>query len=138
MFEELKVRKVTLLDFIAEHTKGLKFWIGLLTTFFSFKGQQILAFAAYDPSSRLAGDNGANVNFGDLLFGYLPLFQDFFTVLMIFCAVVCGGKLGLSGATGDARGRQGAISGIFFIVFAETVILHAPSIVAMATKQSNG
>lgn len=130
--------KVNLQDFLAEHTKAIRFWIGLVTAFFSFKGQEFLTFAAYDPSSRLAGDNGSTTNFGDLLFKYYPMLQDFFTVAMIICAVICGGKLGLSGATLDARSRQNCIIGLFVIVFAETIILHAQALVGIAANQGNG
>lgn len=127
--------KVSLQDFFAEHTKAIRFWIGLVTAFFSFKGQEFLTFAAYDPSSRLAGDNGSNTNWGDLLFKFYPQIQDFFTVVMIICAVICGGKLGISGATGDARSRQASITGLFFIVFAETIVLHGQAVVGMAKTQ---
>lgn len=127
--------KVNLQDFLAEHTKAIRFWIGLVTAFFSFKGQEFLTFAAYDPSSRLAGDNGSNTNWGDLLFKFYPQIQDFFTVVMIICAVICGGKLGISGATGDARSRQASITGLFFIVFAETIVLHGQAVVGMAKTQ---
>lgn len=127
--------KVSLQDFLAEHTKAIRFWIGLVTAFFSFKGQEFLTFAAYDPSSRLAGDNGSNTNWGDLLFKFYPQIQDFFTVVMIICAVICGGKLGISGATGDARSRQASITGLFFIVFAETIVLHGQAVVGMAKTQ---
>lgn len=130
--------KVNLKDFIATHTRTIRFWVGLLTTFFSFKGQEVLTFAAYDPSSRLAGDTGSATNFGDLLFKYYPMLQDFFTVAMIISAVICGGKLGLSGATGDARSRQNCIIGLFVIVFAETIVLHAQQLVGIAANQANG
>ena len=127
--------KVSLQDFLAEHTKAIRFWIGLVTAFFSFKGQEFLTFAAYDPSSRLAGDNGSNTNWGDLLFKFYPQIQDFFTVVMIICAVICGGKLGISGATGDARSRQASITGLFFFVFAETIVLHGQAVVGLAKTQ---
>lgn len=135
MFTESKVR---LQDFLAEHTKAIRFWIGLVTAFFSFKGQEFLTFAAYDPSSRLAGDNGSSTNFGDWLFGYYPMVQDFVTVVMIYAAVICGAKLGISGATGDARSRQGSIMGLFVIVFAETIILHAQALIGVAATQGKG
>lgn len=125
--------KQSLRDFIAEHMTAVRFWVGLLSTYFATKMTSVVAFAAYDPSSRTSGDSAGAKTFADIFFGFLAPLQDFATVVLILSAVVCGMKVGASGVTGDSRSRTNAIVGLFFIIVGEVCVLHAQALVGMAT-----
>ena len=120
-------------SFVATHVKGIRFWMGMLAAYFGTKAASITAFAAYTPTARTAGDSAGAKTFADIFFGFLEPLQDFATVILILCAVVCGMKVGASSITGDPRSRTNAIVGLFFIIVGEVCVIHAQSLVGMAT-----
>ena len=46
----------------------------------------------------------------------------------------CGTRLGISSAFGDPRGRQESLMGIFWIVVAGVLVIHARQIVGMGAS----
>lgn len=127
-----QVAKDSFREFMAEHLTAVRFWIGLLSTYFATKVTSLVAFA-YDPSTRTSGDSAGAKTFADIFFGFLGPLQDFATVVLILSAVVMGMKVGMSSISGDSRTRTNAIVGLFFILVGEVVVLHAQALVGMAT-----
>ena len=120
--------------FFAKYARAIRFWVGLISSYCGMKFTVVAAFAsAYNPSSRTSGDTAGSTSFGARVFGFLAPLQDFSTVILILCAVICGMKIGASSITGDSRNRTNSLVGLFFIVFGELVVIHAQSIVGLAT-----
>ena len=64
--------------------------------------------------------------------GFVPSLQGLGAVLLVIFAIILGIKIGMSAVTSDPRGREGAIVGLFFIILAGVVIIHAKQIVGMS------
>ena len=64
----------------------------------------------------------------------IPAIQGLSAVILILACIGCGTRLGISSAFGDPRGRQEALMGIFWIIVAGALVIHARQIVGMGAS----
>lgn len=64
----------------------------------------------------------------------IPAIQGLSAVILILACIGCGTRLGISSAFGDPRGRQEALMGIFWIIVAGILVIHARQIVGMGAS----
>lgn len=139
------------ISFIKKHTKLMKvnfeILVAFLTSFVGLNSTAVVAFAAGKGSGGNKGGSGVgdagsftaytggpgNVNtLTNIFAGFIPTLQGLGAVLLIIFAIILGIKIGMSAVTSDPRGREGALVGLFFIILAGVVIIHAKQIVGMS------
>ena len=136
------------ISFIKKHTKLMKvnfeILVAFLTSFVGLNSTAVVAFAADKGSggNKGGGDAGAftkytggpgNMNtLSNIFAGFVPSLQGLGAVLLVIFAIILGIKIGISAVTSDPRGREGALVGLFFIILAGVVIIHAKQIVGMS------
>lgn len=136
------------ISFIKKHTKLMKFnfeiLIAFLTSFVGLNSTAVVAFAGDKGSGGNKGGDGAgaftkytggpgNMNtLSNIFAGFVPSLQGLGAVLLVIFAIILGIKIGMSAVTSDPRGREGALVGLFFIILAGVVIIHAKQIVGMS------
>ena len=136
------------ISFIKKHTKLMKvnfeILVAFLTSFVGLNSTAVVAFAAGKGSGGNKGDNGAGSvttytggpgsmnTLSNIFAGFIPSLQGLGAVLLVIFAIILGIKIGMSAVTSDPRGREGALVGVFFIVLAGVVIIHAKQIVGMS------
>lgn len=64
----------------------------------------------------------------------IPVFQGLSAVILVIACIGVGTKLGVSSAFGDARGRQENIVGLFWIIVAGVIVIHAKAIVGASAS----
>lgn len=136
------------ISFIKKHTKLMKvnfeILVAFLTSFVGLNSTAVVAFAGDKGSGGNKGGGGAgeftkytggpgNMNtLSNIFAGFVPSLQGLGAVLLVIFAIILGIKIGMSAVTSDPRGREGAIVGLFFIILAGVVIIHAKQIVGMS------
>ena len=136
------------ISFIKKHTKLMKvnfeISVAFLTSFVGLNSTAVVAFAAGKGNGGNKGDNGAGSfttytggpgsmnTLSNIFAGFIPSLQGLGAVLLVIFAIILGIKIGMSAVTSDPRGREGAIVGLFFIILAGVVIIHAKQIVGMS------
>ncbi|MDE7056137.1 hypothetical protein [uncultured Lactobacillus sp.] len=129
-------------SFIASKTAGVKFLISMLSAYATSKMVilfAIPAFAEADSSdafnTHVNPTNGAQATdvVAGLFNGFVAPLQAFVAVILVIATVICGLKIGVSAMTSDPRSRTSAIEGIAFIIIGAVVVVHARSIVGMAS-----
>ena len=136
------------ISFIKKHTKLMKvnfeILVAFLTSFVGLNSTAVVAFAAGKGSGGNKGDNGVGSfttytggpgsmnTLSNIFAGFIPSLQGLGAVLLVIFAIILGIKIGMSAVTSDPRGREGAIVGLFFIILAGVVIIHAKQIVGMS------
>lgn len=118
--------------------------VAFLTSFVGLNSTAVVAFSAGEGSGGNKGGSGAgsfttytggpgNMNtLSNIFAGFIPSLQGLGAVLLVIFAIILGIKIGMSAVTSDPRGREGAIVGLFFIILAGVVIIHAKQIVGMS------
>lgn len=135
--------------FLAKKGAGFNFFTSMIAAYVASKVSMAVAvpaFAEADDSSafntHVNPTSGAQAQdvLGGLFNGFVAPLQTFVAVILVIATVVCGMKIGVSAMTSDPRSRTEAITGIFFIIIGAVVVVHARSIVGMASgiAASNG
>ena len=134
--------------FLAKKGTGFKFFMSMISAYLSSKVAVAMAvpvFAEADDSSafntHVNPTSGAQAQdvLGGIFNGFVAPLQTFVAVILVIATVICGMKIGVSAMTSDPRSRTQAIEGIFFIIIGAVVVVHARSIVGMASGLgSNG
>lgn len=117
--------------------------VAFLTSFVGLNSTAIVAFAAGKGSggsgaggagsfTAYTGGPGSMNTLSNIFAGFIPSLQGLGAVLLVIFAIILGIKIGMSAVTSDPRGREGAIVGLFFIILAGVVIIHAKQIVGMS------
>lgn len=117
-----------------------------LTSFIGFNADALIAFAGQGDGkgggtkggdgvsnfTKYTGGPGKMDTLTNIFAGFIPPLQGLGAVLLIIFAIICGIRIGMSAVTSDARSREGSIVGLFFIIVAGVVVIHAKSIVGMS------
>lgn len=113
--------------------------VAFLTSFVGLNSTAVVAFAAGNKGDNGAGSfttytggPGSMNTLSNIFAGFIPSLQGLGAVLLVIFAIILGIKIGMSAVTSDPRGREGAIVGLFFIILAGVVIIHAKQIVGMS------
>lgn len=128
--------------FFASKSNGIRFFLSMLSAYLTSKVALVSTmqvFAEADSSDAFnthvnptLGKEAQDV-FGGIFNGFVAPLQTFVGVLLVIATVICGMKIGVSAMTSDPRARTQAIEGIFFIIIGAVIVVHARSIVGMAS-----
>lgn len=136
--------------FFAKKGAGFNFFISMISAYFTSKIAMVFAVPVFasEPDSTSAFNTHVNPTsgtdaqdvLGGIFNGFVAPLQTFVAVILVIATVICGMKIGVSAMTSDPRSRTEAITGIFFIIVGAVVVVHARSIVGMASgiSASNG
>lgn len=129
-------------DKLKKHAKLLKFNFGVLGSFIGFNATNLVAFAAnsgdegvtaFNKGAGISGSSDVTGTLTGLFSGFVSPLQSFGAILLVIFAIILGIKMGASAVSSDPRGREGAIVGLFIIILAGVVIIHARDIVGMSS-----
>lgn len=76
--------------------------------------------------------------FSDVLQKIVGPFQGVAATVMVISCIAIGIRLGYAAGVGDARGRQDAITSLFWLIVAGVIVVNARSIVGIAAGGSTG
>lgn len=130
---------MSFLETLKKHGKLIKFNLGLIGSFIGFSATNLVVLADGDSSAFEKGLGGHQKNFSinafaNIASGFISPLQTLAAVLLVIFAIWLGIKIGMAAVTSDPRGREGAIVGLFFIIIAGVVVIHAREIVGMAAS----
>ncbi|MDC2828515.1 hypothetical protein [Limosilactobacillus mucosae] len=82
-------------------------------------------------SDTFVDSTGGTDTFANVFQGFVGPMTNIAGVILVLSAIVCGMKIGTAAMTGDSRSRTESIIGLFFIIVAAVVVVHANQIVGM-------
>ena len=82
-------------------------------------------------SEKYVYKSGGSDTFASVFNGFVGPLTNIAGIILVLAAIVCGMKIGTAAMTGDARSHTESIIGLFFIIVAAVVVVHAKQIVGM-------